>query len=91
MPSQKPGKPSGQPKPTSEQEESTGGAKFDGPGGPNAPLPEMATAKAPKTWGKLPPKLAEDLSKGSNESIPEEYRDAVETYYRVVAEKAKKL
>lgn len=41
-------------------------------------------------WGKLPPKLAEQLSKGRSESIPAEYREAVETYYRVVAEKSKK-
>ena len=91
MPSQKPGKPSGAPKTFSQQEESTGGAKLDSPGGPGGPLPGLEAMKSPKTWGKLPPKLAEDLSKGSAEAIPEEYREAVETYYRIIAEKSKKL
>ena len=89
LPTNKPGKPSGSPK-ASQQEESVGGAKLGGPGGPGTPLPGMVTAKGPKTWGKLPPKLAEDLSRGAAESVPEEYRQAVETYYRVIAEKAKK-
>jgi len=42
------------------------------------------------TWGKLPPKLAEDINKGLSENIPGEYREAIETYYRVIAEKSKK-
>ena len=41
-------------------------------------------------WGKLPKKLAEQLTKGSQEEIPGEYRQAVETYSRVIAEKTKK-
>ena len=40
--------------------------------------------------GKLPPKLAEDLSKAKTETVPGEYREAVETYYRVIAEKSRK-
>ena len=41
-------------------------------------------------WGRLPKKLAEQLSKGQSEAIPADYREAIETYYRVVAEKSKK-
>ncbi len=41
-------------------------------------------------WGKLRPQLAKDLSKGQSEAIAAEYREAVETYYRVIAEKSKK-
>ena len=41
-------------------------------------------------WGKLPKKLADQLTKGQSETIPAEYREAVATYYRVVAEKSKK-
>jgi len=41
-------------------------------------------------WGKLPKKMAEQLSQGRQEGIPGEYRNQVETYYRVIAEKSKK-
>jgi len=90
LPSSKPTKPGGPPKPGGESEKSEGGAKLDSPSGPGGPIPELEKIKVPKTWGKLPPKLAEDLSKGSYEATPAEYREAVDTYYRVVAEKSKK-
>jgi hypothetical protein len=38
----------------------------------------------------LPKKLAEQLSKGRNEEMPRDYREAIEVYYRVVAERSKK-
>jgi hypothetical protein len=41
-------------------------------------------------WGKLPKKVAEQLSRGQNENVAGEYRNQVETYYRVIAEKSKK-
>lgn len=41
-------------------------------------------------WGKLRNKSAEDLTKGRSESVSEEYRKSVETYFRVLAERAKK-
>ena len=34
--------------------------------------------------------MAEEINKGLSEAIPGEYREAVETYYRVIAEKSKK-
>lgn len=40
-------------------------------------------------WGRLPKKLAEQLTKGQQEAIAADYRQAVETYYKVIAEKAK--
>jgi hypothetical protein len=40
-------------------------------------------------WGKLPKKLADQLTKGQLEAIAGDYRLAVETYYKVIAEKAK--
>ena len=52
-------------------------------------LPDAAGLKR-GDWGKLPKKLADQLTKGSHEAIPGDYRQAVETYYRVLAEKAKK-
>ncbi|MGB8170553.1 MAG: hypothetical protein WCF18_23825 [Chthoniobacteraceae bacterium] len=42
------------------------------------------------TWGKLPKKVAEQLTRGQNENVAGEYRNQVETYYRVIAEKSKK-
>ena len=41
-------------------------------------------------WGKLPKKVAEQLSQGQREAVAGEYRNQVETYYRVIAERAKK-
>ena len=41
-------------------------------------------------WGKLPKQIAEQLSRGQGESVPAEYRNQVETYYRVIAERARK-
>ena len=42
------------------------------------------------TWGKLPPKLARDLLEARHRKVAEEYRRMVETYFRVIAEKARK-
>ncbi|HEV7869196.1 MAG TPA: hypothetical protein VGO90_16025, partial [Chthoniobacteraceae bacterium] len=41
-------------------------------------------------WGKLPKKMAEQLTRGQSEAVAGEYRNQVETYYRVIAEKSKK-
>ena len=41
-------------------------------------------------WGKLRNKSAEDLTKGRSEGVSEEYRRGVETYFRVLAERAKR-
>jgi hypothetical protein len=40
-------------------------------------------------WGKLPKQLADQLTKGQQEAVAGDYREAVETYYKVIAEKAK--
>ncbi len=42
------------------------------------------------TWGKLRSKSAEDLTKGRSEAVSEEYRKSVETYFRVLAERARR-
>jgi hypothetical protein len=41
-------------------------------------------------WGKLPKQMAEQLTRGQSEGVAAEYRQQVETYYRVIAERAKK-
>jgi hypothetical protein len=40
-------------------------------------------------WGKLRDKSEEDSSKGRSEAVSEEYRKSVETYFRVLAERAR--
>ncbi len=70
-------------------EKSEGGAKLQASAPSAGAVPEMAAMKQ-GDWGKLPKQLAKDLSKGQSAAIPGDYREAIETYYRVVAEKSKK-
>lgn len=74
---------------SNQSEKSMGGAKAEGTALQAKDLPDAQGLKR-GDWGRLPKKLAEQLTKGSQESIPGEYRQAVETYYRVIAEKTKK-
>ena len=83
-----PGSFKGMPPKMSQMAESKGGAGSPAPT-PDGVVPELVELKK-GGWGKLPPKLAEDINKGLSQPIPEEYRAAVETYYRVIAEKSKK-
>jgi hypothetical protein len=73
----------------SQSDKSLGGAKAEGTAMNAKDLPSANGLKR-GDWGRLPKKLAEQLTKGSQEAIPGEYRQAVETYYRVIAEKTKK-
>jgi len=41
-------------------------------------------------WGKLRSQSAEDLTKGRSEVVSEEYRKSVETYFKVLAERARR-
>ena len=43
----------------------------------------------PGEWGKLPPRLAKDLMESQREGVSGEYRHMVETYFRVIAERAR--
>ena len=72
-----------------QSDKSLGGAKADGAALAAGKLPDALGLKR-GDWGKLPKRLADQLTKGSQEAIPGDYRQAVETYYRVLAEKAKK-
>ncbi len=51
-------------------------------------LPDQAAIKR-GDWGKLPPKLAEDLLEGQRNGVAPEYRDLVEAYFRAIAKKAR--
>ena len=52
-------------------------------------VPDLKSAQG-GDWGHLPKKMAEQLSQGQRENVPAEYRNQIETYYRVIAERAKK-
>jgi hypothetical protein len=52
-------------------------------------LPALPNAGAGGTWGKLPPKMAQELSEGTREGVSGEYRSMVDTYFRVIADRAR--
>jgi hypothetical protein len=69
---------------------SKGGAQANAPApGAGGALPQAGLANS-GDWGKLPKKMADQLSQGQQETVAPEYRNQVETYYRVIAERAKK-
>lgn len=68
---------------------SDAGLQASTPGAKIGALPEAKVAKT-GDWGKLPKKVAEQLTQGQQETVAGDYRNQVETYYRVIAERAKK-
>jgi hypothetical protein len=53
-------------------------------------VPKSAGPLRDGAWGHLPKQMAEQLSQGQHEGVSAEYKNQVETYYRVIAERAKK-
>ena len=82
-----PGQP-GEPQPGSLQAMSKGGVQAATGNGPRGTLAEAKNKAG--DWGKLPKQMAEQLTQGQREGMAGEYRNQVETYYRVIAEKSKK-
>lgn len=78
----------GQAQPGGLQAVSKNGAQGGDAGGPRGSLAEAKNKAG--DWGKLPKQMAEQLTQGQREGIAGEYRNQVETYYRVIAEKSKK-
>lgn len=74
---------------TNQQEKSEQGAQAQMAAQDHGALPDARGLKA-GDWGKLPKQMAEQLSRGQGEAVSAEYRGQVETYYRVIAERAKK-
>ena len=64
------------------------GAGVDAPPVAAGELPGQVLLR-PGEWGKLPPALARDLLEAQREGVSGEYRAMVETYFRVIAEKAR--
>ena len=73
-----------------QQAKSQTGALADGGSQQSGALPGLQGAARAGDWGKLPKKVAEQLTQGQRETVAGEYRNQVETYYRVIAERAKK-
>lgn len=78
-------------------EQSMGAPSGDSGPPPNSPpeavvLPAL-TAEAPSQnadWAKLPKRVADDLKRGRKEGIRGDYQQAVDAYFRAVAEKAQR-
>jgi hypothetical protein len=71
------------------QSKSGSGSSPDATGGRVGELP-IAKKGSSGDWGRLPKKMAEELSQVRREEVSAEYREQVETYYRVLSERAKK-
>ena len=69
-------------------EESMQGAALVGPSSANAAL--QPVARTGEDWGQLRSKSAEDTVGSGRDAVPAEYRMQVETYFRVIAERARK-
>ncbi len=72
------------------QAKSKAGVKADGTGTAYGKIGELNGLTKTGDWGKLPKQIAEELSQGQRETVAGEYRNQIETYYRVIAEKSKK-
>ena len=75
-------------KPTSESQGTGAGAAMKSDELAVGGLPELRNLNN-ADWAKLPPKLAQGLMEAQRENMASEYRAMVETYFRVIAEKAK--
>lgn len=91
--SQGQGQPSNQPSnsPLSRSQSliSRGGASADAGAIDYEKLPD-AKRVSDEDWGRLPPKLARDLLEAQRDGVSGEYRHMVETYFRTIAERARK-
>ena len=75
-------------KPSSESQGTGAGAAMKSDELAVGGLPELRNLNN-ADWAKLPPKLAQGLMEAQRENMASEYRAMVETYFRVIAEKAK--
>ena len=53
-------------------------------------LNTTADANEGKEWGKLPPKVAKDIIEARRQGVAPEYRSAIESYYKAIADRARK-
>jgi hypothetical protein len=58
------------------------------PTAPNTAVP-ILTLQGDGTWGRLPARVAKELTEATRQEPSPEYRAAIESYYKAIAEKAK--
>ena len=78
----------GQPKPDASQSPEEGGNFANAPGKEGVLVPINVVVDG--NWGKLPARMAEDLTEATRQEAAPEYRAAIENYYKAIANKAKK-
>lgn len=61
-----------------------------GGGGSDGGVPPAVAAEIGGDWGRLPPKLAQDLRDAARNGVSGDYRVSVEQYFRALAERAKR-
>ncbi len=83
---QQPGQQPGQPGQPQQASDATGQLAQ---GEANLMVPVLVSS-APGDWGRLPSRMAKDLTEASRQEPSPEYRAAIESYYKAIAEKAKK-
>lgn len=66
------------------------GQAMDPNGNPLTTRGSPADIKPAPDWGKLPSKVAKDLIEGQRQEVSPDYRTAVESYYKAIAERASK-
>ena len=62
---------------------------MDAPAGTGDGLAAAADS-VEEDWGKLPPKVAKDLMEAQRSGVSPEYRNAIESYYKAIAERARR-
>ena|GEM_PF-763182 len=79
----------GSPQPGDEAGQGTGTGNFSQVRGGSRGMLPGEVARAGGDWGRLPPKVAQGLAEGQREGVAGEFRQQVELYFKIVAEKAK--
>lgn len=72
------------------QSQGSGIAGNAGGGGSDGGVPPAVAAEMGGDWGRLPPKLAQDLRDAARNGVSGDYRVSVEQYFRALAERAKR-
>ena len=52
-------------------------------------IPNLEKEVEAEDWGKLPPKLAQDLMEAKRERVSENYRNQVQAYFEAMSSKAR--
>ncbi len=81
--------PGQQPNPQGQPQQASDSTGQLAQGDANTLVPVLVSS-GPGEWGRLPSNMAKDLTEASRQEPSPEYRAAIESYYKAIAEKAKK-